>query len=92
MMPPMIVRVAIYEGGKRKINLWLPLLLLYVILFPFLLLTLPFLLLGGLVLWIFGGGRTPFSVWVGLYELWCASKGIVIEAKSKNDRVLVRIV
>lgn len=91
MIPPMILRLAIYESGQRKINLWLPLILLYLLLMPFLLFLAPFFLLGGLVLWLFGGGGTPFSIWVAMYGLWCASKGVVIEAKSKNNRVLIRI-
>jgi len=65
--------------------------LIYLLLMPLFLLALPFLILGGLALWIFGRGRTPFSIWVVLYELWCASRGINIEVNSKTERVLIRI-
>ncbi|WP_413289613.1 hypothetical protein [Bdellovibrio sp. HCB337] len=91
MIPPTLMRLVVYEKGQKKFNMWFPLILIYLLLLPLFLLALPFLLVGGLVLWLFGGGRTPFSLWVALYELWCASKGIIIETKSKDDRVLIRI-
>lgn len=91
MTPPMMMRLAIYENGKKKMNLWLPLILLYLLLLPLVVFLLPFLVLGGVVLWIFGGGETPFSIWPAMYELWCATKGVIIETKTKNDRILIRI-
>ena len=89
MIPPMLMRIATYEGGVKKINLWLPLVFLYLLLLPLFLLVLPFLLVIGLIAWFFGVGATPVSWLSWLYELWCASKGTVIETKSKTGRVLI---
>lgn len=91
MIPPMLMKFAIYEGGRKKINLWLPLILLYLLLLPVVLCILPFLVIAGLVAFVFGVGRTPVSWMLWIYELWCALKGTVIEVESKTDRVFIRI-
>lgn len=92
MIPPMMIRIKIFEGDQRKINFWLPLFLVYLLLLPLFLLFLPFLLLGGLALWLAGRARGPLSLWWAFYELWCASKGLIIEVDSqKKDRVFIKI-
>lgn len=91
MMPPMLMKIAIYEKGRKKLNLWLPLILLYLLLLPVFLFLLPFLLIIGFVLWIFGVGTTPVSWIFWLYELLCASRGLLVEVQSKSDRVFIRI-
>lgn len=91
MMPPMLMKIAIYERGAKKMNFWLPLFLIYLVLVPLFLLVLPLLFVAGVIAWVFGVGKNPLS-WMGwLYELWCASKGIVIETQSKTERVYIRI-
>lgn len=92
MMPPMLMRLSIYEAGKKKINLWLPLILLYLFVLPVFFCLLPFLIVFGLVAFVFGFGKTPVSWMAGLYELWCAAKGIVIEVESKTERVYIGII
>jgi hypothetical protein len=87
----MILRIAIYEGGKKKVNLWLPLLILYLLLVPIFIFLMPVFVLIGLGLWVFGMGTPPFSLMAWIYELWCAARGTIIETKSKSDRVLVHI-
>lgn len=79
------------ERGAKKFNFWLPLVLIYLLLLPFFLIVLPFLLVAGLVGWFFGAGKTPLSWMVWIYELWCASKGIVIDVRSKKDTFYIRI-
>lgn len=91
MIPPMLMKFAIYEGGKRKINFWIPLFFLYLLLLPLFLIVLPFLIAMGLIAWVFGVGKTPVSLMGWLYELWCATSGTVIEVDSKKDRVFIRI-
>lgn len=92
MMPPMLLRFSIYEAGKKKINFWLPLILLYLLVLPVFLCLLPFLIVFGLVAFVFGVGKNPVSWMIWLYELWCAAKGIVIEVESKTERVYIRII
>ena len=91
MIPPMTMRLTIYEKGQRKIHLWLPLFLLYILLLPFILILIPFVLLIGFGMWLFGMGRNPVAVLAWIYELWCATRGTIIETQSKADRVLIHI-
>jgi len=91
MMPPMLMKIAIYEEGVRKMNFWIPLVLIYLLLLPLFVFLLPFLIVLGVIAWGFGVGNNPFSWMVWIYELWCATKGTIIETKSKNERVYIRI-
>ena len=72
-------------------NLWIPLFFLYLLLAPIFLLLLPIAILIGIAMWLSGSGKTPFSLMVWIYELWCAASGITIETKSKSERVLIHI-
>lgn len=91
MMPPMLAKFSITENGVKKVNFWFPLVLIYALLLPLVLIALPFFLIAGLIAWLFGAGRTPLSWMFWIYELWCASKGIVIDVKSKKECVYIRI-
>lgn len=92
MMPPMMMKLAIYEKGQKRFNFWIPLIVFYLLLSPIFLFVLPFLLVANLVMWVGGAGKTPVSLLGWLYELWCATKGTIIEVDSRNkDRVFIRI-
>lgn len=90
MMPPMMVRISIHEQGQKKFNLWFPLILAYLFLLPVVILLSPVLLLVGVAFWM-ARGVNPFSATYWFYELWCATKGTIIEATNKGEHVLVQI-
>ena len=78
--PPSVVRLRVYENGRRKMNLWLPVCVLWP---PVVLIA---LLLAPIVvplLWLAAGrGRRRWAVMAGpvLFRLFCALRGFYFEA------------
>lgn len=87
-MIPMVVSIDIrhFDQGPRRLHLWLPLFLVWLLLAPFLLVLSPFLLLVPLVL-----GQNPFAVFAALYGLLSALTGTRVEVDSPDAFVFIRI-
>jgi len=89
MMPPGLVRLKMVEHGGRRINLWLPLFLLWPLgLFLFLAL---FPAAAVLVAVRRPAGEVRAVILAGLifYEIFCAMKGMRVEVDSGRSQVLV---
>jgi len=92
MTPPMLLKIALAYDGHKRLNLWIPLLILYILLLPFILIFLVISILACFVLWICGFGVNPFKFLFWLYDLWCSSKGLRIDVKSKNEKVFILVI
>ncbi|MDP6604508.1 MAG: hypothetical protein QGG17_09975 [Rhodospirillales bacterium] len=89
--PPSMVRVRIYENGRRKLNLWLPVCVLWppVILIALLLAPAPVA-----VLWLAAGkGRRRGAVMAGplLFRLFCAIRGFYFEAGNPGNGIRMAV-
>ncbi len=89
--PPSLVRVQFYENGRRRKNLWLPVLLIWppVVLIAILLapVVIP-------VLWLTSQrGRRRRAVMMGpaLFRLFCATRGFSLEAGDSGNGLRVAI-
>ena len=63
--------------------------LLFPVLLVILLVALPFLLLAALFLWSFGWGRAPLLFIPVMLRIFWALRGLEIDVKSKNEKVLI---
>ncbi len=89
--PPSVVRLRIYENGRRKMNLWLPVCVVWL---PVLLVALLLAPVAVPVLWLAGGrGRRRQAVMAGpvLFRLFCALRGFYFEAGNPGDGIRMAI-
>ena len=86
-MIPMIMKIHIQERGKKRIHLFLPMFLVWILLFAILVVLSPFFLLAGIVAWMRGYGRIfLFSIPMFFSVLWALS-GLRIHVEDKNKRI-----
>ncbi len=89
--PPSVVRLRIYENGRRKMNLWLPVCVLWP---PVVLIALLLAPVAVPVLWPASGrGRRRRAVMAGpvLFRLFCALRGFCLEAGNSGNGIRMAI-
>ena len=79
--------------GKRdgKFKLWFPLFIFFPFLVVILLLIIPFLLLGTLILWSFGWGKTFLLIIPVLLGILWALRGLEIDITDKEQKIFISI-
>lgn len=88
-MIPMIMRIHIIEGNKKKVRLILPLFFVWLLLLPFIVLLTPFVLLAALILWPSGYGKTILGVGPALFTVISALSSLHIEVEEKDNKTLI---
>ena len=86
IFPPMLMRLIIAEQGHRRVNLWLPLALLWPLLFVIALLVAPVVLLVAICTWSRYGRQLLLSG-PRIYAVLCALHGLAIHVQSKREHV-----
>jgi len=86
IFPPSIARMQIIDEGQRRINLWLPLLLIWPVLLALGIVLAPLVLIAALATWprygrllLFGGPQ--------LFGVLCAMRGLQVQVKDGSHRV-----
>ena len=90
MLPPVLLRVRI-EGGKRRIRLWLPLVLLWPAVGVAVLLGTPVVVLTAALYWHRGCGRPILRTAPLLLSALASLRGLRCNVISGADRVFVSI-
>ena len=90
-MIPIWMKMLIKEEGKRSVRLYIPLILVWIVLFVLLLLLLPFLLLAALLAWPSGYGRAILVVIPLLFALIWSMSGLKILIESKDKQVYLNV-
>jgi len=86
-MIPMIMKIHIHERGKKKIRLWIPMFLFWILFFALMIVLLPIFLLVGIIAWIRGYGRIYiFSIPMFFAVLWALS-GLRVYIEDKDKRI-----
>jgi hypothetical protein len=88
-MIPMIMRIHIVEGNKKKVRLILPLFLVWLLLLPFIILLTPFVLLAALILWPSGYGKTILGAGPALYSVISALSNLHIQVEGTDSKTLI---
>jgi hypothetical protein len=86
-MIPLIMKLKIVEDNRTKINLPLPLFLVWILLFCLSLLLLPFILIAALALWILRNDLRLLTLFPKVVFILCALSGLVVQIEEKNKRV-----
>ena len=74
------------QGGRRRLRLWLPLFLLWLLLLPFAVLLLPVFLVAALVLRI-----DAWQAIGAVFSVLCAARGTHVEVAAPGRSVFVHI-
>ena len=90
-MIPMWMNMLIKEEGKRGVKLYIPLILVWIVLFALLLILLPFLLLAALLAWPSGYGRAILVVIPMLLAVIWSMSGLKIHVQSKDKQVYLNV-
>ena len=90
-MIPMMMKMLIKEEGKRGVKLYIPLILVWIVLFALLIILLPFLLLAALLAWPSGYGRVILAVVPMLLAIIWSMSGLKIHVQSKDKQVYLNV-
>jgi hypothetical protein len=88
-MIPMIMRIHIVEGNKKKARLILPLFIVWLLLLPFVILLTPFVLLAALILWPSGYGKTILRAGPALVSVISALSNLHIQVEKPGSNILI---
>ena len=95
--PSTVLRVRIVNGGRRRVNLWIPLFLVWLLFLVPVLLLLPLVFLVGLLLSRSGGAgewrRTKAALNLVLFVLFLPVRvrGLCVDINEPDESVLVKI-
>ena len=90
-MIPMVMHIYISEEGKKKFRLFIPLILVWILLLPLLVILLPFLLIAALLAWPSGYGRLLLSAIPMLLSVIGSLSGLRIHVEDRGKQVHVMI-
>ena len=85
-MIPMLMVLKVEPGGRRPIRLWIPLILIWILLAPLVVLLAPFALVAALAV-----GLRPFSVAAALIGRFAALSDTRVEVEAPGARVFLLI-
>ena len=88
-MLPMLMRLKIVEQGRKKVNLWLPVFIAWILLFALLILFLPIALVVAVVTWGRGRGRIVLAVYPMLVSILVNLSDLHIEIEGPGQCVLI---
>ena len=88
MFPPSILRVRILDDDSR-VNLWIPLVIVWPIVVVLYLLFLPCIIVASILTWRGGRGRLILLGGPALFRLYCALRGLEIDVREPNQTVLI---
>ncbi len=88
-MLPLLVKLKIVEGGRSKVNVWFPVILIWILLLAVLLLLLPFVLIAAALTWRWGHGKALLALYPMLFAVLFNLSGLHIEAGDSKQSVLI---
>lgn len=91
-MIPMVMRMTIQGKEKRRVNLWIPVILIWILLLALMLMMLPFVLLAGLILWKQGYGKALFLIVPMLFVLIFSMSGLKLDIESEHSKIFFNFI
>jgi hypothetical protein len=88
-MFPIVMRLRIRPQGRRGLPLWLPVILVWLILWAVMIVLLPFMILGALVTWSRGPGLKLLFAYPLLFTLLWHLSGLHVETRNAANDVLI---
>ena len=90
-MMPMLLRLRGVDRKGQRYGFWLPLFLIYFILFPLLIIPLPFILLAALILWPFGKACLVIQAYLTIFRILGCLSGLQIDIESGNGDFYIKL-
>lgn len=87
MTIPMVARLQIRKRSGRRLRIWFPLFLLWLLVLPFLIVSLPVLTVA---LWMLG--RRPFAIFAAYWGVLSALSGTDIEVNGRRSSVFMHVI
>jgi len=91
-MIPLVMRLKVREKGKKGVNLWIPIILAWILLLLLMILLLPVVLLVGLILWKQGYGKVLLLFYPRFFVLLFSMSGLKIDVESKNSKIFFNFI
>lgn len=88
-MIPMIMRIHIVQDNKKKAGLILPLFIAWILLLPFIIISIPFVLLAALILWPSGYGKTILLTGPAVLMVVSALSHLHVDVEGKKGKTLI---
>ena len=88
--PPSLARIRIVEGGRCKLSVWLPLIVVWPPLLALGIVLAPAVVVVALVLWRSGKGRAVLLVGPVAFWLFCTLRGLAIVVEKPGEQVEIR--
>lgn len=92
IMVPIFMNIRILKNNKKKLKIFIPLVLIWILLFALLIALAPFVLISSVILWRRGYGKTMLITYPMLFSLICSLSGlsVQIEKMDKNISILIK--
>jgi hypothetical protein len=87
-IPPLLMRLKTIDGDHR-VNLWLPLFLVWILLLAIAIALSPVVCILAIILWPFGWGETLVLSGPALYRMVCSLRGLSVDIRKPNQVVLM---
>lgn len=91
-MIPLIMKLRTQGRGKKGVNLWIPVFLVWILLLLLMILLLPIVLLAGLISWKQGFGKMLFLLYPMIFVLLFHLSGLKLDIESKNSKVFFNFI
>jgi hypothetical protein len=86
--PPMLMRLKIIDGDRR-INLWLPIFLVWLLILLVAIIISPLICLAVILLWPWGWGEMLLLLGPAVYRVLCALRGLQVDIQRPGETILV---
>ncbi len=88
--PPYLMRVRV-KNQDRKINLWIPLFIIFPLIIILLVIMSPFILLATAALWYFGWGKPLLMIVPAALGCLCALRGLEVNVNRNGKGLLISV-
>ena len=91
ILPPSILHLRLSKATRPTLVLWLPLIFIWPVVVAAWLVALPLLLVGALLLWRTGVGRTILLGPIWLFILFCRARGLQVKVDDGRSGIKLRL-
>jgi CRISPR/Cas system-associated endonuclease/helicase Cas3 len=86
---PMLMKIHLIENNQKKAKLTIPLIIVWILLLPILVIALPFVLLAAIITWPTGYGKIILSIIPMFLRVLSALPGLHIQVESPKNKTLL---
>lgn len=88
-MIPMVMRINIIEKGRKKLRIFFPIILVWILLFAIWIAFFPLVMIAALILWPRGEGRLLLAAYCMIFSLIFSLSGLHIQVEDRENQTLI---